>query len=259
MSSRMTRANNTESRIYVGNLPDDIRTRELEDVFSKFGRVADIEIKIPKSGRAPAFAFIQYEDPRDADDAIRAKDGSNFDGQTLRVELPSPKGSSRRGGYDGGRGGGRMGGGGYSGRPPMSGGRGGRGAPPQRSDYRIMISGLPTSGSWQDIKDHCRDAGEVVYADVFRDGTGIVEFARRSDMEWAVDNLDDTSFRSHEGESSRVRFRVDGNARGRSRSRSPRRGGDRGDRGDRGGDRGDRGGDRGDRGGDRGDRGGYYR
>ena len=37
-----------------------------------------------------------------------------------------------------------------------------------------------------------------MYADVFRDGTGIVEFAKRRDMEWAVDNLDDTSFRSHE-------------------------------------------------------------
>ena len=58
-----------------------------------------------------------YFDYRDADDAIRAKDGSNFDGQTLRVELPSPKGSSRRGGMGGG---GRMGGG-FSGRPPMSG------------------------------------------------------------------------------------------------------------------------------------------
>ena len=60
------------------------------------------------------------------------------------------------------------------------------------------MSGLPFSGSWQDIKDHCRDAGEVVYADVFRDGTGVVEFARKDDMRWAIDNLDNTSFRSHE-------------------------------------------------------------
>jgi len=43
-----------------------------------------------------------------------------------------------------------------------------------------------------------RDAGEVVYADVFRDGSGICEFAKRRDMEWALDNLDDTSFKSHE-------------------------------------------------------------
>jgi len=73
----------------------------------------------------------------------------------------------------------------------------GRG-PPARSDHRILVSGLPTSGSWQDIKDHMRDAGEVVYADVFRDGSGICEFAKRRDMEWALDNLDDTSFKSHE-------------------------------------------------------------
>ena len=70
--------------------------------------------------------------------------------------------------------------------------------PPERSNYRLLVSGLPFSGSWQDIKDHCRDAGEVVYADVFRDGTGVVEFARKDDMRWAMDNLDNTSFRSHE-------------------------------------------------------------
>ena len=77
--------------------------------------------------------------------------------------------------------------------------RSGRGGgPPRRSDYRVLISGLPATGSWQDIKDHCREAGDVVYADVFRDGTGVVEFVKRDDMEWAVKNLDDTKFKSHE-------------------------------------------------------------
>lgn len=62
----------------------------------------------------------------------------------------------------------------------------------------MLVSGLPATGSWQDIKDHLREAGEVVYADVFRDGTGVVEFSRRDDMEWAVRNMDDSKFKSHE-------------------------------------------------------------
>ena len=62
--SRMTRANNSDSRIYVGNLPDDIRTQELDDLFYRYGRISDIEIKIPKSGRAPTFAFVQFDNPR---------------------------------------------------------------------------------------------------------------------------------------------------------------------------------------------------
>ena len=62
----------------------------------------------------------------------------------------------------------------------------------------MLVSGLPPSGSWQDLKDHMREAGDVVYTDVFRDGTGVVEFARRDDMRWAVKNLSDSKFKSHE-------------------------------------------------------------
>lgn len=58
--------------------------------------------------------------------------------------------------------------------------------------------GLPPSGSWQDLKDHMREAGDVCYADVFRDGTGVVEFVRKEDMTYAVRKLDNTKFRSHE-------------------------------------------------------------
>lgn len=60
------------------------------------------------------------------------------------------------------------------------------------------VPGLPQSGSWQDLKDHMREAGDVCYADVYRDGTGVVEFVRKEDMTYAVRKLDNTKFRSHE-------------------------------------------------------------
>lgn len=60
------------------------------------------------------------------------------------------------------------------------------------------ISGLPPSGSWQDLKDHMREAGDVCFADVQRDGEGVVEFLRREDMEYALRRLDRTEFRSHQ-------------------------------------------------------------
>ena len=45
-----------------------------------------------------------------------------------------------------------------------------------------------------------REAGEVCYADVDKNerGTGVVEFLHRDDMKYAVKNLDDTKFKSHE-------------------------------------------------------------
>lgn len=62
----------------------------------------------------------------------------------------------------------------------------------------FLCPGLPPTGSWQDLKDHMREAGDVCYADVFKDGTGVVEFLRKEDMKYAVRKLDDSKFRSHE-------------------------------------------------------------
>lgn len=61
-----------------------------------------------------------------------------------------------------------------------------------------LFSGLPPSGSWQDLKDHMREAGDVCFADVYKDGTGVVEFLRYDDMKYAFKKLDDSRFRSHE-------------------------------------------------------------
>lgn len=208
---------NNEGRIYVGNLPPDIRSKDIEDLFYKFGKISFIDLK---NRRGPPFAFVEFEDPRDADDAVHARDGYNYDGYHLRVEFP-------RGSGPGGRG---MGGRGMGGPP----GRGGRGGPPsRRSEYRVLVSGLPPTGSWQDLKDHMREAGDVCYADVYKDGTGVVEFLRFEDMKYAARKLDDSKFRSHEGEVAYIRVKEDyrgggggsgagggGGGGGRSRSRS---------------------------------------
>ena len=52
---------NNEGRIYVGNLPPDIRTKDIEDLFYKFGKITFIDLK---NRRGPPFAFVEFEDPR---------------------------------------------------------------------------------------------------------------------------------------------------------------------------------------------------
>jgi len=64
--------------------------------------------------------------------------------------------------------------------------------------YVFVCLGLPASGSWQDLKDHMREAGDVCYADVSKDGRGVVEFLHYDDMKYAVRKLDNSKFRSHE-------------------------------------------------------------
>lgn len=50
------------SKIYVGNLPDDIRERDVEDLFYKYGRIRNIKIRGRHGG--PAFAFVEFDDWR---------------------------------------------------------------------------------------------------------------------------------------------------------------------------------------------------
>lgn len=184
----------------------NIREREIDDLFSKYGRIRDIDLKTPS--RPPAYAFITFDDVRDAEDAIRGRDGYDFDGERLRVEFAKGSRDSMR--------------------PPSRvddrgrGGRGGGGGGGRRSEYRVIITGLPRSASWQDLKDHMRKAGDVIYADVDHNGDGVVEFSNREDMENAVRKLDDTEFKNPFDKSYiRVKYdRKDSRDRSRSRSRS---------------------------------------
>lgn len=43
-----------------------------------------------------------------------------------------------------------------------------------------------------------REAGDVLKSDVYKDGTGMVEYLRYDDMKYAIKKLDDTKFKSHE-------------------------------------------------------------
>ncbi|KAD5316743.1 hypothetical protein E3N88_16689 [Mikania micrantha] len=208
----MSRSSRT---LYVGNLPGDIREREVEDLFYKYGPIVHIELKVPP--RPPGYAFVEFEEARDADDAIRGRDGYDFDGHKLRVELAH-----------GGRGNSSF----KDRYSSHSSGRGGRGGVSRRSDYRVLVTGLPSSASWQDLKDHMRRAGDVCFSQVFREGggtTGIVDYTNYDDMKYAIRKLDDTEFRNafsrgyihvKEYDSSHSRSRSRSKSRGYSRSHS---------------------------------------
>ncbi|KAK4767404.1 hypothetical protein SAY86_015154 [Trapa natans] len=213
MSSRASRT------VYVGNLPGDIREREVDDLFRKYGPIVHVDIKIPP--RPPGYAFVEFEDARDAEDAIHGRDGYDFDGHRLRVELAhggrgNSSSSDRHSSY--------------------SSGRGSRGAS-RRSEFRVIVTGLPSSASWQDLKDHMRRGGDVCFSQVFNEGkgtSGIVDYTNYEDMKYAIKKLDDSEFRNafsrsyirvkeydSKRNSSISPIRGRSHSRGRSYSRSP--------------------------------------
>lgn len=203
---------------------------------TQYGRIRDISIK---AVRPPIFAFIEYYDPRDADDAVYYLDGRRYFGAMIRVE-PS------RGSRDARPGPARPVGGGQEMGPPRRG--------MKSTGLRLRVEGLPASASWQDLKDHVREVlgFSPPFANVYNDAgkiTGIIEFDKQSDLDTAYDKLHKSEFknrydssviaiemdeerdaaapsgrgRSRSRSKSRSRSRSRSASRGRSRSRSPRR------------------------------------
>ena len=56
-----SRSGSTDCRIYVGNLPPDIKVKELDDLFYKYGNIRHIDLK---NRRGSPYAFIDFEDYR---------------------------------------------------------------------------------------------------------------------------------------------------------------------------------------------------
>ena len=88
-------------RIYVGNLSFQTTEQALSDLFGEHGTVNNVSIITDRiSGRSRGFAFVEMAEASAADNAIRALDGSDMGGRSLRVnEAEDKRGGGGGGGY----------------------------------------------------------------------------------------------------------------------------------------------------------------
>ncbi|MBV95833.1 Serine/arginine-rich splicing factor 4, partial [Eschrichtius robustus] len=130
------------------------------------------------------YGFVEFDDLRDADDAVYELNGKDLCGGY----------GYRRSGRD-------------------------KYGPPTRTEYRLIVENLSSRCSWQDLKDYMRQAGEVTYADAHkgRKNEGVIEFVSYSDMKRALEKLDGTEVN---GRKIRLVEDKPGSRRRRSYSRS---------------------------------------
>ena len=79
-------------KLYIGRLPRSMPKEDVEDLFAKYGRVASLDLK------EGGYGFVEYEDPRDAEDAIAALNDYAIDGAHLLVQIANDKRSAPEGG-----------------------------------------------------------------------------------------------------------------------------------------------------------------
>ena len=78
--------------IYVGNLHYSVTEDDLKDVFSEFGEVSSVNIIKDKfSGQSKGFGFVEVPNNSEADKAIKALNGSELKGRSIKVNQAKPR------------------------------------------------------------------------------------------------------------------------------------------------------------------------
>lgn len=178
-------------RVYVGNLSWSVTWKELKDHFKATGcEVTRADILASPDGRSKGCGIVEFETAEGASRAVLTLNDTELMGRQIFVREDREDGSS--GGY-------------YTQQPgPAAGGAAQEGGDAQgegggdSQNCRVYVGNLSWDVAWQDLKDHMRDAGDVVFAEVMTEsegrskGCGIVEYATPEEAKEAINTMNDT-------------------------------------------------------------------
>lgn len=94
-----------EPKLYVGNIPFSVTEEQLKQHFARHGSVVSVRIITDKlSGRSKGFGFVEMGSGGEAERAMAALNGTEFEGRSLVVSEARPQPARpRRGGPGEGR------------------------------------------------------------------------------------------------------------------------------------------------------------
>ncbi|KAJ8281647.1 hypothetical protein COCON_G00041660 [Conger conger] len=88
-------------KLFIGGLNTETNEKALEQYFGKYGRIVEVLLmKDRETNKSRGFAFVTFENPADAKDAVREMNGKSLDGKPIKVEQatkPQFESGGRRG------------------------------------------------------------------------------------------------------------------------------------------------------------------
>ena len=82
----------TNTRLFVGNLPFRASREELEDLFAQAGTVVSVHIPTDReTGRPRGFGFVEMQDAAELERAVTMFNGYSMDGRALVVNQARPR------------------------------------------------------------------------------------------------------------------------------------------------------------------------
>lgn len=74
------------NRLYVGNLRYGVTSEQLSELFSGYG-----EVKYAKVIEGKGFGFVEMGSSSEAENAMKALNGQEFAGRTLKIDEAKPR------------------------------------------------------------------------------------------------------------------------------------------------------------------------
>lgn len=96
------------TKLFVGGLPYSVNDQKLNEMLSAFGQVMSAVVIMDKfTSQSKGFGFVEMSSDEDAQKAIKALDGTDYEGRRLGVSVAKPREDRPRdGGFNSNRGGG---------------------------------------------------------------------------------------------------------------------------------------------------------
>lgn len=86
-------------KLYVGGLAYSVTDQELNDLFAAEGKVVSaVVIKDKFSGQSKGFGFVEMEELKDGQSAIKNLNGKELSGRAILVNQARPQEDRRQGG-----------------------------------------------------------------------------------------------------------------------------------------------------------------
>ena len=86
MSNRSSRRP-PNSSLFVRGIDYSTKSEELRELFNRYGPVSDVYVPMDYYTREPrGFAYVQFEDLRDAEDALHHLDGHRLNGKRMEIQ-----------------------------------------------------------------------------------------------------------------------------------------------------------------------------
>jgi RNA recognition motif-containing protein len=192
-------------RVYVGNLAWSVSWQDLKDLMKSTGHeVTRADIMMTPDGRSKGCGIVEFATSEGAAEAVSTFNDVELNGRQIFVREDREDRSG--GGNSGGQKYNRSN---YEHRPrpnqPSHQQSGNRGGGPSNSannssssdaqSRRVYVGNLSWDVTWQELKEHMRSAGEVVFAEIITEnngrskGCGIVHYATEAEAQQAISTL----------------------------------------------------------------------